>query len=243
MVATTTDTVVMSIRQNIKTAVNMLDWITINNRIMEEVADESTRKSLYKEMKNAIQRTKTNLKNTSYPTSNETTLEEFANNEDITIGYVLEYCRKKAQMSETRLGKELNISISCVRAAEKGNYWTGDGMPTYRVLMKYVAFFNIDMSVFRTIMMHTPMAALFYWDEMWEGTNTMSCGAMLKNIRLLKDMTALEVSQALGIQQPNYTRIENGKKTSLKRLVEILEVLDETTDSFLVQISRYTDMA
>jgi len=184
MVATTET--VTSIRNNIKTAVNTLDWITISNRIMEEVADEATRKTLHKEMKNAIQRTKTNMKNTSYPFSNETVIEEFAKNPDITIGYVMEYCRKKAQMSETRLGKELNVSISCVRAAEKGNYRTWDGLPTYRVLTKYASFFNIDITMLRTIIMHTPMAAIFYWDDMWEGTKTMSCGAMIKNIRLLK---------------------------------------------------------
>lgn len=233
---------VQSIRESMKKAYTTLDWIAVSNRIMVEIPDEKTRKTLHKEMKNAIQRTKTNINNDSYDFSNDKAIEDFAKDQDVTIGYVLAFCRKRAELSEKKMGELLGVSINSIRVVEKADYRTGTYLPTYKMLEKYAMHFDLDKETRRTIIMHTPLSAINYWDEMWEGTKTMSRSTMIKTIRLLKEMTALEVSQKVGMKQPNYTRIENGQKTNLQRILDILAALNETPDSFLEQICRYTNL-
>lgn len=233
---------VLEIREEIKKAENTLDWVTVSNKIMNGVADEATRKTLYKEMKAYIKRTKTNIDDSSLDFSNERAIEDFLKNKEITIGYVLAYCRKKAHMGEAIMGKQFGLSITSVRAVEKADYKNGINLPSYEVLTKYASYCEINQKTLREFLMHTPIAAINYWDKMWQNTNTIKVGTMLKNIRLSKNMKATEVSDKLGMQQPNYTRIENGQYASTKKMLEILEVLDETPELFLQKLCQYTDI-
>ena len=231
-----------SIREDMKQAYTTLDWISVNNRIMQEIEDETTRKIMHKEMKNAIQRNKATISNDLDDFANNKAIEGFVKDKNVTIGYVLTFCRKRAALSEKKMGEMIGVSINSIHVIEKADYRAGKYLPTYNMLKKYASYFELDDETFRALIFHTPLSAINYWDEMWQGTKTMNRNTMIKTIRLLKEMTALEVSQKLGMKQPNYTRIENGQKTNLQRILEILSVLDETPDSFLDQLCRYTKM-